>query len=283
MSLLAAAWLDSGPNQTGTSLLTGLGVNDRYGQVTVTQLLVNGLLDSVASGRMTSYGSDFHLILFSNGDYTGDFFQISIGHDESWTYWHTGPAQSALLIASNNLGTTERRVSFHDTLHDEWINFVDQKLQGTSVTRDVDPLLTWQMFPTNNQWLDSAQVYLRIHQPLHVHMPWYWADYQASMDYNVVLFIDSNSHLRAWVADNECWVEGGAKNGQVHSQLDPQVAAGMQPLEEQLNNMLMQTDLLGPVKAVFYLPGRQLDASASTTITGFQGNTGDDVTICVQT
>jgi hypothetical protein len=280
MSLLAAAWLDSGPNQTGSSMLTGLGVNDRYGQVTNAQLASNGLLDSVASGQMISHGSDFNLILFSNGDYTGDFFQVSIPHDESATYWHTGSAQSALLIASKNVGTNENRVSLHDTLHDEWVNFLDQKLQGTSVSRDVEPLLTWQMFPTNDQWLDRSQVYIRIHQPLHVHMPWYWPDYQASMDYNVVLFIDSSSHLRAWVADWECWVEGGAKNGQVHSQLDPQVAGGMQPLQDQLNQKLALTDLLGPVKAVFYLPGRQTDPVENNT---FGGNTADDVTICVQT
>jgi hypothetical protein len=100
------------------------------------------------------------------------------------------------------------------------------------------------------------------------------------MDYNVVLFIDANSHLRAWVADWECWVEGGAKNGQVHDQLDPQVAAGMQPLEDQLNQKLALTDLLGPVKAVFYLPGKQINPIEND---GFGGNTADDVTICVQT
>src|ERR1700761_5587242 len=125
MSLLAAAWLDSGPNQTGSSLLTGLGVNDRYGQVTNAELAENGLLDSVASSQMISHGSDFNLILFSNGDYTGSFFQLSISHDASATYWHTGSAQSALLIASKNLGTNERRVSLHDILHDEWVNFLD--------------------------------------------------------------------------------------------------------------------------------------------------------------
>ncbi|BBY65530.1 DCN1-like protein [Mycolicibacterium helvum] len=280
MSLLAAAWLDSGPNLTGSSLLTGIGTKDRYGQVTNTNLAANHLLNSVASGQMISHASDFNLILFSNGDYTGNFFQLSIAHDENATYWHTGAAQSALLIASNNTGIDEHRVSLHDELHDQWIDFLDKKLKGTAVSRDVDPLLTWQMFPTNDQWLDRNQVYIRIHQPLHVHMPWYWPDYQASMDYNVVLFIDSNRHLRAWVADWECWVEGGAKNGQVHSQLDPQVAAGMQPLADQLNQRLALTDLLGPVKAVYYLPGRQASPVENSA---FGGNTADDVTICVQT
>jgi hypothetical protein len=280
MSLLGAAWLYSGPNQTGSSLLAGLGVQDRYGQIRNSDLSANGLINSVASGNMTCHEADLNLILFSNSDYTGSFFQISLSRDDGNSgYWHTGTAQSALVIASRNLGVNERRVSLHDTLHDAWVNFLDAKLQGTSVSRDVDPLLTWQMFPTNDQWLASNLVYLRVHQPLHVHMPWYWPDYQASMDYNIVLLIDGDGHLRAWVADWECWVESGAKSGQVYNQLSPQVASGMQPLQDQLNQKLTITDLLGPIKGVFYLPGKQLNP-IGTAVLG--GNTSDDITICIQ-
>jgi hypothetical protein len=260
--------------------MTGLGVHDRYAQIRNSDLSVHGLINSVSSGNMTCHQADLNLILFSNSDYTGSFFQISLSHDNgSASYWHTGTAQSALLIASRNVGVNEHRVSLKATLHDQWVNFLDAKLKGTSVSRDVEPLLTWQMFPTNDQWLDKNQVYLRIHQPLHVHMPWYWPDYQASMDYNVVLYIDGANHLRAWVADWECWVEGGAKNGQVHAQLDPQVAAGMQPLQDQLNQKLALTDLLGPVKGVFFLPGNQLNPIGTAVLAG---NTADDITIGVQ-
>jgi hypothetical protein len=270
----------SGPNETGTSLLTGLGHADRYAQIPSSALASHSLVNDVASGSLSSTEADLNLICFSNTDYTGSFFQISLPReDSSETFWHAGPAQSALLIASRNAGAKEHRVSLVDTLRSDWDSFLDGKLQGTSVSRDVEPLLTWQMFPANNPWLSSKQIYIRIHQPLHVHMPWYWPDYQASMDYNVVLYVNDNQQLRAWVADCESWVEGGAKNGQVHNQLDPQIQAGMQPLQDKLNEKLALTDLLGAIKDVFLLPGRQPNPIGAAVL---GGNTADDITICVQ-
>jgi hypothetical protein len=281
MPLMATAVLFNGPNQTGTSLFTGLATSGRYAQITNADLTSHGMINSVASGSLNCSAADLNLVCFANADYTGGFFQISLSrNDGSATFWHTGSAQSALLIASNNAGVRENRVSFVDTFRSKWDSFLDGQLQGTKVTRDVEPVLTWQMFPANNKWLDPSQVYLRIHQPLHVHLPWYWPDYQASMDYNVVLFIDGDRHLRAWVADWECWVEGGAKNGQIHEQLNPQVAAGMSSLQDQMNQNLALTDLLGPVKAMFYLPGRQTSPIGTATL---GGNTNDDVTIVIQT
>ena len=49
MSLLATAFLYSGPNETGTSMLAGLGSGDRYSQITNALLSSYGLLDSVAA------------------------------------------------------------------------------------------------------------------------------------------------------------------------------------------------------------------------------------------
>jgi hypothetical protein len=93
------------------------------------------------------------------------------------------------------------------------------------------------------------------------------------MDYDV-------NHLRAWVADWECWVEGGVKHGKIHSQLDPQVQAGMSSLQDQINQQLMLTDGLCAIKDVFYLPGRQPNPIGSGT---FGANTSDDITIVIQT
>jgi hypothetical protein len=284
MSIMALAFLYSGPNETGTSLVSGLGSGDRYAQITNSLLSGQGLLDSVASGQLDCTEADLNLICFHNNDYTGQFFQLSLPHSEgSSGFWHAGQTQSALLIASNNVGVKENRVSFVDQFRTKWDNNVDGQLQGTQVTRDVEPLLTWQMFPTNDQWLSSSQTYLRIHQPLHVHMPWYWSDYQASMDYNSVLYITGDSHLRAYVADWECWVEPGAKRGDVHSQLDPKVEAGMSTLRDQMNQQLAATDLLGPIKAVFYLPDKQLSPIGTGTLGTFGSNTSNDITIVVQT
>ncbi|MEO7143303.1 MAG: hypothetical protein ABI165_07335 [Bryobacteraceae bacterium] len=281
MSLLATALLYSGPNQTGASLLTGIGSGDRYGLIPNSLLSSRGLIDSIASGRLDCSAADLNLVMFHNNDYTGQFFQISLsGTQGETTFWHTGQVNSALLIASNNSGANEHRIGFVGIFRAEWDSFLDHQLQGSQVTRDVDPLLTWQMFPASDQWLSSNLTYLRIHQPLHVHMPWYWPDYQASVDYNVELYVTSDNHLRAWVADYEWWVESGAKSGQIGAKLDPQARAGMSALQTELNQKLTETDLFGAVKAVYYLPDRQLSPIGTGT---FGGDTGNDITIVIQT
>ncbi|MFC5742163.1 hypothetical protein [Dyella tabacisoli] len=278
MSLYALATLFNGPNQTGSSRMLGLGASDRYRPDGPIDLLTAGLYNFVTSGSLICSDADLNLVLFQNDDFSGSFFQLSKSRDSgNASYWHTGPAASALVIASNRRNTTETRLSYSDLFRGEWDSFLDGKLAGTAVSREGEPLLTWRMFPTNDQWLDAGRTYLRIHQPLHVHLDW-WPDYSASMDYHLVLYVDGNHHLRCWVADWECWVDGGAKNGRIHSSLDPQVAAGMPELQNQINGRLSQLDGLGAVKDVYYLPGRQL-ASIGTGTLG--GNTSDDVTIVV--
>lgn len=278
MSLLALTTLFSGPSETGASMLFGLGAGNRYNNLTHDRLNAQGLLDSVASGTMICTSADLNLILFENSDYTGRFYQLSKSAGGQATFWHTGPAQSALLIASNNQGTSEHRLSFVNTFRTEWDSIVDQQLEGTSVTRDVEPLLTWRMFPVGDQWLSEGQVYLRIHQPLHVHLPWYWPDYQGWMDYHIVLFVDGDGHLRAWVADWECNVDSGAKHDKILNQLAPQVSAGMQPLQDRVNAQLTATDALGPFTDVYYLPDEQITPIENA---GFGGDTGTDITIVV--
>lgn len=281
MSLLATAFIYNGPNQTGSSLLAGIGNGDRYGTIPNSLLSSRGLLDAIASGNLNCSAADLNLVMFHNGDYTGQFFQISLAHAQGQTgFWHSGSVQSALLIASNNVGASEHRLSFVDIFRAEWDSFLDAQLAGSQVSRDVDPLLTWQMFPDNHQWLDRNLTYLRIHQPLHVHMPWYWPDYQASVDYNVELYVTSDHHLRAWVADYEWWVESGAKSGQIGNKLDPQARAGMAALQDNLNQKLALTDLLGAVNAVYFLPDRQPNPIGTGT---FGGDTGHDITIVIQT
>lgn len=278
MSLYALATLFNGPGQTGSSRLLGLGASDRYRPDAAPDLQAAGLYNDVESGTLICSDADLNLLLFQNEDYTGDFFQLSKSRDAgNVTYWHTGPAASAMLIASNRRNTHETRLSFSDLFQGEWDSFLDAKLAGTAVSREGEPLLTWRMFPSNDQWLDSRNAYLRIHQPLHISIDW-WPDYSASMDYHLMLYVDGDHHLRCWVADWECWVEGGAKNGRIHSELDPKVQAGASDLQDQVNARLSQLDALGSVNDVYYLPGRQ-PASIGTGTLG--GNTSDDVTIVV--
>jgi hypothetical protein len=279
VSLLAAAWLYSGPGETGSFDLTGLGTGDRYAPIGDGELASRGLVNSVASATLDCTQADINLAIFSNPDYTGSFVQLSKAAGGEQDYWHSGPAQSALLMASNNQGHSEDRVSFQDLFRAEWDNFLDQKLSGTNVSREGYPLLTWQMFPQNDRWLSPDDIYLRIHQPLHITMPWYWSDYSASVDYNVLLFVDGSGLLNAWVADYEWWVEPGAKAGKIGDQLDPEARAGMSALQTEINNKLALADLAGPFSDVYLLPGSQLEPVGTTV---FFGDTSTDVTIVLQ-
>lgn len=291
MSLLAAAWLYSGPNRTGSYDLTGLGVGDRYTAVSHAELDAHNLVNSVASGQLTCSAADLNLVLFDQADYSGHFFQVSKRREDGdATFWHVGPTQSALVIASRNSGSSENRFSFVDMFRESWDTFLDPQLPQISVavngvslgtvrvSREGEPLLTWRMFPEGDQWLDRHQVYLRVHQPLHVHMPWYWSDYSASADYHIVLFTTGDHTLRAWVADNEWWVEGGALSSTIGDLLGRAVSAGMAPLQKNLNDKLKMADAFGAINDVFYLPGRQLTPIGTDV---FSGNTADDVTIVV--
>jgi hypothetical protein len=279
MSLLAAAWLYSGPSETGTFDLTGLGTDDRYAPVSNQELASQGLVNSVASATLACTQADLNLAIFPNSDYTGNFVQLSKAAGGEQDYWHSGPAQSAMLIASNNQGHSEDRVSFENLFRAEWDSFLDQKLSGTNVSREGDPLLTWQMFPQNDQWLSPGETYLRIHQPLHITMPWYWSDYSASVDYNVILYIDGSGLLNAWVADYEWWVEPGAKASKIGDQLGPEAQAGMSALQTAINSKLALADLAGPFSDVYLLPGWQPEPVGTTA---FFGNTSTDITIVLQ-
>ena len=280
MSLYALATLFNGPNQTGSSRLLGLGGSDRYRPDGAADLQSAGLYNDVASGQLICNDADLNLIVFQNADFSGGFFQLSKNRGAGTaTYWHTGSAASAMLIASNRRNTHETRLSYATLFRGQWDTFLDTKLAGTAVSREGEPLLTWRMFPSDDPWLDPAHTYLRIHQPLHVSIDW-WPDYSASMDYHIVLYVNGDHHLRCWVADWECWVEGGAKNGRIHSELDPQVAAGMGDLQNQVNAQLRSLDGAGAISDVYYLPGSQLAPIGTGT---FGGNTSDDVTIVVVT
>jgi len=194
--------------------------------------------------------------------------------------WNTtGHAGSMLLVASKKPGKSETRISFREQFLTQWDTFLDDKLSGTQASRVGDPTLTWEMFPANISYLNPGLTYLKIYQPLHISMPWYWPDYSASMTYHIYLYIDGNHHLRGWGARWECWVEGGAKNGKIHDSLDPQVAAGLSALQDKVNAQFQLLDLLGPLSDVYYLPGNQVtDVATGSAI----GHTTDDITIVVE-
>jgi hypothetical protein len=282
MSLEFSGFLFAGTNRTGQSLLVGVGRGNRYSPIRADQLKNSGLYGTIGSAEIiTSALADGNLVFLKNDDFTGPFAQLTDARSAGDWWWNlTGHIGSALLIAGNKQGTKETRVSFRDQFFNQWTTFLDNKLAGGRASREGDPTLTWEVFPASVDSLDPNLAYLKIFQPLHIHMPWYWSDYAASMTYHVFLFPTGDGHLRAAGVRWAYWVEGGAKSGQIASELEPQVRDGLGSLQDQINQQFQLLDgLLGTVTDVYYLPGRQ---PQNTGTGGLTGNTVDDVTIVIQ-
>ena len=280
MSLEFSGSLYSGDNRTGTSYLVGVGSHQRYGTVAASELQNRGLYANIHSVDLyTTAEATANVILLQNDDYSGAFAQVSDAKGAGDAWWHSnGHIGSVLLVAGNRKGENETRLSFRDKFLSQWDSFLDSKLSGGRASREGDPTLTWEMFPTSVSHLDSHLTYLKIYQPLHIHMPWYWPDYSANMTYHVYLYLDGNRHLRAWGARWAWWVESGAKSGKIGDQLGPQVSAGLGALQDQLNQQFALVDLLGPLNDVYFLPGNQTTPLGTG---GISGNTNDDITIVV--
>ena len=278
MALLISTALFSQDNETGNMYSAVVDHNERYEKMSANLLKQRGLYAHVESVSVYAHQYDANLILLKNDNYTGPFVQISVDGSAKQqflydTWGHTG---SALLIASQKKG--ELRLSLKDTLLTKWTQYLDQKLSGTQAQREGNPILTWEMFPTNISYLDSNLTYIKVHQPLHININ-NWPDYSASMTYHIYLYVNENAKLRAWGARWAIWVEGGAKQGKIKDKLRPQVKAGLTEFENLLNTQLQGFDSLGNVSDVYYLPGNQTSPLGTENLSG---NTDDDVTIVIQ-
>jgi hypothetical protein len=280
MSLEFVGFLFSQDNRQGQSLLVGVGHGDRYNPIRSDTLHNRGLYANIHSVELdTTVEADGNIVLLQNDDFSGSFFQMSDAPSQGDEWWHTwGHVGSVLLVASSKQGSSETRLSFRDQFLNQWDSFLDAKLQGGRASREGDPTLTWEMFPANVSYLDSNLAYLKIYQPLHIHMPWYWSDYAASLTYHIYLYVNGDHHVRVWGARWAYWVEGGLKSGKIADQLEPQVKAGLSALQDQLNQQFAGLDALGTVSDVYYLPGRQTESLGTGALTG---NTNDDITIVI--
>lgn len=280
MSLEFVGFLFSQDNRQGQSMLVGVGGSDRYNRISADTLQNQGLYANIHSVELhTTDEADGNIVLLQNDDYSGAFVQVADARSQG-DFWRpiSGHIGSGLLIASNKKGNKETRVSFRDRFLDQWDTLLDAKLQGSQASREGEPTLTWEMFPANVSYLDYTLTYLKIYQPLHIHLSW-WPDYAASMTYHVYLYVDGNQHVRARGVRWAYWVESGAKRGKIADKLGPQVKDGLSSLQDQLDQQLTLLDLLGPVSDVYYLPGRQLEPLGTNAIVG---NTNDDITIVIQ-
>lgn len=279
MGILISTTLYSENNSTGSSYSTVVSHSERYGRIPADLLKQLGLYAHVESAAVYAYQDDANLILLKNDNYTGAFVQLSVdgAAKQQFSYDTWGHIGSALLVSSQKQG--EFRLSLKNTLLNKWNQYLDEKLSGSAARREGDPLLTWEMFPTNVSYLDSNLTYFKIHQPLHISLDW-WPDYAASMTYHVYLYVNENSKLRAWGARWGIWVEGGSKSGKIKDQLRPQVQAGLGEFQNMLNTEFQAFDAFGNISDVYYLPG---DQTTPLGTENFVGHTDNDITIVIQT
>lgn len=268
-------------NRSGQSMFVGMGTKDRYNGIRPYLLQSRGLYPTIESVELfgTSF-CDSNIVLLKNGDFSGSFAQVSLARSTGTTWWDTwGTIHSTLLIGSARWRNREIRFSFRDRFYDRWVEFLDRRLAGSRASREGGPTLTWEMLPDNVAHLDSRLAYLKVFQPLHISMPWYWADYAASMTYHIYLYVTGDGKIRAHGARWAYWVESGAKAGRIGSELGPQVRDGLGTLQQELNATLRSFDDLVRATDVYLLPGYQVSPIGTA---GMTGNTIDDVTIVIE-
>ena len=271
----------SGPNRTGRSEVFGICQGDRYNHLDGALLQQTGFYGNIQSGLLyQSPRMDVSLILFGGDHFNGPFVQMTAPRGTGEIdFWVTGAVHSVLIVATPAAGGNTRQLSYRDLFLQRWRNTIDTLISGNG-RRDVDPALTWEMFPDNppNTYLDKTLTYLKVHQDLILFTPSPFADYHASLEYWIYLY-PSGKGVRAQIPQYYAWVEGGLIHDKVWDKFVPKVKEGATVLQNKLNDTLRTFDGLAPngIHDIYYLPGIQSKAPSGDV----RGSTTDDVTIVI--
>jgi hypothetical protein len=287
MAISVLAGVFTGNNQSGKGRLVALGSTPRYNRFPSKLMLSMGIHQDLSSATVySSLTADATLILFRSPlpslvlpEYSGNFLQITNRKGSSSEldvnsfspYGFNNMATSMLAVAPWK--GSEYRVSFRDIFLTKWISIIDKKLPSEA-KRDGEPLLTWEMWPTNVSGLSSTKCYLRIHQPLDIELHC-WPDYKASITYHVYLYLDGNDKVCASVARSDYWIESGAKHSDIKAQLAPAVKSGQATLNAELDKKLDEFKNL-TFSEIYFLPGKQTSRPPTGVLLG---STFSDVTI----
>jgi len=285
-------------DNTGNDSYFGVGKNERYHRVPGSELRSRGLYQEITSANLySSSDADTTLLLFGpqspifgapSLDYQGVYAQLTNQRSGNLQHFDltslipgvSNPLVSSLLVVATNR-KKEYRVSFRDAFLSTWNKMLDAKLSGTPAHRTVDPTLTWEMFPEGvsriSGYLDSNLTYLEIFQPLVILLD-FWPPYQASITYDLYLYLDGGGRLQGYVAGWSYWVEDGVKKSGIEQQLAPVVEV---TAKDDLNKALAASLAKVPLtfKDLYYLPGKQLEFATTGAIIG---NTTDDATIVLE-
>jgi len=286
LSMLSNVFTDS--NQSGAARLYAVGSSQRYTRANFADLINVGLYRNLSSATVfASSGATPTHIFFDNTyfgapttNYTGPFMQITNASnsalDVNFSNHGFNNRTASMLLVTPGSGGFELRFSMRDLFLDQWNTILDTQLSSSRASRNGDPVMTWEMWPTSIPGLSSNLTYLKVYQRLNIEIPW-WPDYDASLTYHILLSLNGSGTLQGSVASSSFWVESGSKQGRIEDELGPQVTAGVTDLNTELANQLGAYSALS-FSDVYLLPGNQATAPSTGVITG---NTSDDVTIVV--
>ncbi|TYK50932.1 hypothetical protein [Actinomadura decatromicini] len=283
MSVQATTILYKGRDQTGETKYGYLAQSDRYGHENSHDLQDTGFYEQIQSVKLFDSSVQDVCQLFFTGDQYDNVYQSWYalkGRGLLNITGNWGPVRSYMLVATSRDGENELRLSYRDLFFQQWINMIDE-MKGDSIRRDVDPVLTWEMFPTDPRYqsLDPKLTYLKVHQDLMALVPSPYTDYHIWMEYWIYLY-PSGTGVRAHVPQYGWYVDGGALHDNVRDRFVWRVRDGAATLENKVNEKLAQFDGIAPngVHDVYYLPGRVLKPPTHTGFT--DGNvTTSDITI----
>jgi hypothetical protein len=254
-------------NQSGKSHLAGVGSNGRYGRIPYSTLQNWQLAEDVSSATLFNPSSGAcTLLLFTPdtflSDFQGQYAEFTNFSGSAWPIplsnipaldggtWDKR-ATSALVVWTFN--TPETRLSARNEWIDNWISTIDGKLAELpyDVTRDGDPLFTWDPFPTGSQYLSPNVVYLKISQGLKISVP-VFNDYNASVDYWIRLFL-SQGKLAGHVGQCTVFVDSGLCTGTISGILGQQALSAIPTINKAITTWAATKP--SPLGAVYLLPG----------------------------
>ena len=234
------------------------------------------LRDEITSMRANAYsGFDGNVYGFTGNDFLGDY--ASLNMSEGWTCWWSNVGsklnddiESALLINRNK---SEFAVELKDQIAGVFKSKLDEKLAGTQAHRSGEPRVFSLFWPS----FDPTKKLVRIEQDLRVELDW-WPDYDATIRYDIYLYLSSDGKVKGYVKWAHTWVEGGIFSGDILDELHPKVVAGAADLNSELQNKLSLFSAF-TFRSLYLLPGPQPPMPPPSSNFGRIGNAKDTSTL----
>lgn len=222
--------------------------------------------DAVSSLSLACVDSNSAIYLFEDFNFKGRYARWDCDGTGNVNVSYVGDdfndiTSSLLSVHRSGL---ELSVALGLTYREQIAGEIDTQLADFSATRNGDPIITWEMWPS----FSPTRKYVVIRQRLVVDVPdWPW-DYDAEFRYYVYFYLDGDGRLRGYVEWVYAWVERGIWSGKVMEQVWPLVSFdGAAAANEFLDGITNSIPL--SFQALYYLPG----AGASV------GDVEDDITM----